>query len=50
MTAHKVYAMRCSKALTAQNTTGVYGVLDAGADFIGSADGLCNSGTFFRML
>ena len=33
--------------MVAQNTTGVYGVLDAGADFIGSADGLCIRGTFF---
>ena len=35
MTAHKVYAMSVITALTAQNTTGVYGVLDAGADFVG---------------
>lgn len=36
MTAHKVYAMSVITALTAQNTTGVYGVLDTGADFVGS--------------
>lgn len=35
MTAHKVYAASVITALTAQNTTGVYGVLDAGADFVG---------------
>ena len=35
MTAHKVYAMSVITALTAQNTTGVYGVMDAGADFVG---------------
>ena len=35
MTAHKVYAMSVITALTAQNTTGVYGVLDAGGDFVG---------------
>ncbi len=28
ITAHKVYAMSVITALTAQNTTGVYGVLD----------------------
>lgn len=36
MTAHKVYAMSVITALTAQNTTGVFGVLDAGAEFVGS--------------
>lgn len=36
MTAHKVYAMSVITALTAQNTTGVYGVLDAGAEFVGN--------------
>lgn len=35
ITAHKMYAMSAITALTAQNTTGVYGILDAGADFIG---------------
>ena len=35
MTAHKVYGMSVITALTAQNTTGVYGILDAGADFVG---------------
>lgn len=35
MSAHKVYGMSVITALTAQNTTGVYGVLDAGADFVG---------------
>lgn len=34
MTAHKVYGMSVITALTAQNTTGVYGILDAGADFV----------------
>lgn len=36
MTAHRVYGMSVITALTAQNTTGVYGVLDAGAEFVGS--------------
>ena len=49
MTAHKVYAMSVITALTAKNTTGVYGVLDAGADFWVSRWTLC-SRTFFRML
>ena len=35
MTAHKVYGMSVITALTAQNTTGVYGVLDAGGAFVG---------------
>lgn len=35
MCAHKVYGMSVITALTAQNTTGVYGVLDAGAKFVG---------------
>ena len=35
MTAHKVYGMSVITALTAQNTTGVYGVLDAGGEFVG---------------
>lgn len=35
MCAHRVYGMSVITALTAQNTTGVYGVLDAGADFVG---------------
>lgn len=33
ITAHKVYAMSAVTALTAQNTTGVYGILDASPDF-----------------
>ena len=33
ITAHKMYAMSAITALTAQNTTGVYGVMDADADF-----------------
>ncbi len=33
ITAHKMYAMSAVTALTAQNTTGVYGILDAGAKF-----------------
>jgi hydroxymethylpyrimidine/phosphomethylpyrimidine kinase len=36
MMAHKVYGMSVITALTAQNTTGVDGVLDAGAEFVGS--------------
>ena len=36
ITAHKMYAMSAVTALTAQNTTGVYGVLEAGADFVGN--------------
>ncbi len=35
ITAHKLYAMSAITALTAQNTTGVYGILDVGADFVG---------------
>ncbi|MCR6544224.1 bifunctional hydroxymethylpyrimidine kinase/phosphomethylpyrimidine kinase [Dehalobacterium formicoaceticum] len=35
MTAHKIYAMSVITALTAQNTTGVYGVLDVAPDFVG---------------
>lgn len=35
ITAHKMYAMSAITALTAQNTTGVYGILDASADFVG---------------
>ena len=34
ITVHKMYAMSAITALTAQNTTGVYGILDAGADFV----------------
>lgn len=35
ITVHKMYAMSVITALTAQNTTGVYGVLEADADFVG---------------
>ena len=35
ITAHKMYAMSAITALTAQNTMGVSGILDAGADFVG---------------
>ena len=35
ITAHKMYAMSVITALTAQNTTGVYGVVDVAADFVG---------------
>ena len=34
MTAHKIYAMSVITALTAQNTTGVYGVMDVAPEFI----------------
>ena len=34
MTAHGVYGMSVITALTAQNTTGVYGILEAGAEFV----------------
>ena len=34
ITAHKMYAMSAITALTAQNTTGVYGILEASADFV----------------
>ena len=34
ITAHKVYAMSVITALTAQNTTGVYGVLDTPPEFV----------------
>lgn len=35
ITVHKMYAMSVITALTAQNTTGVYGVLETDADFVG---------------
>ncbi|MEA4921551.1 MAG: bifunctional hydroxymethylpyrimidine kinase/phosphomethylpyrimidine kinase [Clostridiaceae bacterium] len=35
ITAHKMYAMSAITALTAQNTTGVYGIMEAPADFVG---------------
>ena len=35
MTAHKIYAMSVITALTAQNTTGVYSVLEATPEFVG---------------
>lgn len=34
ITAHKMYAMSAITALTAQNTTGVYGIQEAAPDFI----------------
>ena len=34
MTAHKVYGMSVITALTAQNTTGVYGIMDATWEFV----------------
>lgn len=34
ISAHKMYAMSAITALTAQNTTGVYGVMDAPAEFV----------------
>lgn len=35
ITAHKMYAMSAITALTAQNTTGVYGIMEAPAEFVG---------------
>jgi hydroxymethylpyrimidine/phosphomethylpyrimidine kinase len=35
MTVHKVYAMSAVTALTAQNTTGVYGISEARPEFVG---------------
>ncbi len=35
ITAHKMYAMSAITALTAQNTTGVYGVQEASPEFVG---------------
>lgn len=35
ITAHKMYAMSAITALTAQNTTGVYGVIDVPPEFVG---------------
>ncbi len=35
ITAHHMYAMSAITALTAQNTTGVYGILDAAPEFVG---------------
>ncbi len=34
ITAHKMYAMSAITALTAQNTTGVYGIMEATPDFV----------------
>ena len=34
ITAHKMYAMSVITALTAQNTTGVYGLLEADPEFV----------------
>lgn len=34
MAAHGVYGMSAITALTAQNTTGVYGILEADGDFV----------------
>lgn len=36
ITAHKMFGMSAVTALTAQNTTGVYGILEADADFVAS--------------
>ncbi|MGE5629603.1 MAG: bifunctional hydroxymethylpyrimidine kinase/phosphomethylpyrimidine kinase [Caulobacteraceae bacterium] len=35
ITVHKIYAMSAITALTAQNTTGVYGVMEAAPEFVG---------------
>lgn len=35
ITVHKMYAMSAITALTAQNTTGVYGIMEASAEFVG---------------
>ena len=35
ITAHKMYAMSAITALTAQNTTGVYGIMDVTPEFVG---------------
>ena len=35
ITVHKMYAMSVITALTAQNTTGVYGIREADAEFVG---------------
>lgn len=35
ITAHKMYALSAITALTAQNTTGVYGIMDVPAEFVG---------------
>ncbi len=34
ITAHRMYAMSAITALTAQNTTGVYGILNASPEFV----------------
>ena len=39
MTANGVYAMSAITALTAQNTTGVYGILESTPEFLRSLDG-----------
>jgi hydroxymethylpyrimidine/phosphomethylpyrimidine kinase len=36
ITAHKMYAMSAITALTAQNTTGVYGILESTPEFVGN--------------
>ena len=35
ITVHKMYAMSAITALTAQNTTGVYGILEVAPEFVG---------------
>lgn len=43
ITAHKAYAMSVITSLTAQNTTGVFGVVDTSADFvIAQIDAVCS--------
>lgn len=39
ITAHKMYAMSAITALTAQNTTGVYGVMDTPSEFVANQIG-----------
>lgn len=46
ITAHKMYAMSVITALTAQNTNGVFGVLDVGGEFITAQIDACFSDIF----
>jgi len=48
ITAHKLYAMSAITALTAQNTTGVYGVLESTPEFLAKTVGLHFSGHISR--
>ena len=48
MTVHGVYAMSAVTALTAQNTTGVYGIMEADPEFLANQLD-CRSTRYFRI-